>query len=189
MTFQGKARWMKHLYTPDNAFGASKYKAGIWVSKETADQIKKAGVQKKVKEDEKGPWIEFTRDEVKVMKGQPVFFTPPILEDKNGASIISYVDEYGKTVKSYNDPAKKTSIKKQGENILIGNDSDVQLTVAVFDTMKGKGQRLESVRILDLIEYRPEGEQTSFAGNKPAETEPAPAAQPATPTKKAASPF
>ena len=168
---------MKHLYVPDEAFGASKYKAGIWIGKEEIEEYKKSGIQKKIKSDEKGEWVEFTRDSVKMINGQPVFFTPPILEDKNGASIISYVDEYGKTVKSYNDPAKKTSIKKQGENILIGNDSDVQLTVAVFDTMKGKGQRLESVRILDLIEY------------KPAETEPVPVVQPATPAKKVASPF
>lgn len=177
MTFQGKARWMKHLYTPDNAFGASKYKAGMWITKETADQIKKSGIQKNVKEDEKGPWIEFTRDEVKMMKGLPVYFTPPMIEDKTGTSLVSYVDADGKVVKSYNDPAKKTMIQRQGDNILIGNDSDVQLTVAVFDTMKGKGQRLEKVRILDLIEYKPDN-------NDAPKAPPAPVAG-----KKVASPF
>jgi hypothetical protein len=36
---------------------------------------------------------------------------------------------------------------------LIGNGSKVKVSVAVYDTVKGKGQRLESIQVLDLIEY------------------------------------
>jgi hypothetical protein len=38
----------------------------------------------------------------------------------------------------------------------IGNGSTVTVKVAVYDTRKGKGHRLETVRVEDWIEYKPE---------------------------------
>ena len=39
------------------------------------------------------------------------------------------------------------------DNKLVGNGSTVEVDVVVYDTMKGKGHRLEAVKVLDLVEY------------------------------------
>jgi hypothetical protein len=49
---------------------------------------------------------------------------------------------------------------------LIGNGSTVTCKVIIYDTIKGKGHRLEAVRVDDWVEYVPEGSQ-SPAGNVP----------------------
>lgn len=90
-----------------------------------------------------------------MMGGKPVFFTPPIVYDKDGKVLVNYT-EGDEVVRSYNDPNRKDKIVRNGDVILVGNDSDIEVTVAVFDTMKGKGQRLESIKLVDLIEYRKE---------------------------------
>lgn len=89
-----------------------------------------------------------------MIKGQPVFFVPPTVYNKDGSVAVNYT-EGDEVVRSYNDPNRKAKIVRNGDPIVFGNDSDLEVTVAVFDTMKGKGQRLESIRIIDLIEYKP----------------------------------
>ena len=165
LKFTGKSRWNKHIYTTDDAFGAQKFKCGLWIDKETLEEYNKSGIQKKVKSDEKGDYVEFTRDAVKMIKGAPVFFVPPTVYNKDGSVAINYT-EGDEVVRSYNDPNRKAKIVRNGDPIIIGNDSDLEVTVAVFDTMKGKGQRLESIRIIDLITYDPD--KKSFNDAPPA---------------------
>lgn len=84
--------------------------------------------------DKVGPkhWIKLRRPTVKLIKDKVVTFDPPKLLDKDGESEL----------------AKDTNI---------GNGSDVTCKVVVFDTVKGKGVRLEVVRVNELVEY--EGEE------------------------------
>lgn len=39
------------------------------------------------------------------------------------------------------------------EGKLVGNGSTVEVDVVVYDTIKGKGHRLEAVKVLNLVEY------------------------------------
>ncbi len=53
-------------------------------------------------------------------------------------------------------PPKLTGVP---EGKLIGNGSTVTAKVVVYDTQMGKGHRLESVSVDNLIEYKPEAEE------------------------------
>lgn len=83
-------------------------------------------------DDKVGPqnWIKLRRTTTKLIKDKVVNFDPPVLLDKDG-------DEY--------DPRPN-----------VGNGSDITCKVVVFDTMKGKGVRLEAVRVDNLVEYAAE---------------------------------
>lgn len=97
-----------------------------------------------------------------------VYFTPPYVKNKDTSYRIHYNDENGNAVRQYTDPNKKPT--RVGEPFLIGNGSLVELNVCVFDTKtKGKGHRLEGLRILDLIEYVP---QPKEAGDQAPQMEP-----------------
>lgn len=86
-----------------------------------------------------------------------VYFTPPYIKAKDTSYLVSYVDENDNIIRQFQDPNKKEVIKRVGEPFLIGNGSLVELNVCIFDTKtKGKGHRLEGIRILDLIEYVPQ---------------------------------
>lgn len=53
-------------------------------------------------------------------------------------------------------------------NTLIGNGSEVEVAVDVYDTKMGKGTRLTGVRIIDLVELPPmEGGESSGAPRLP----------------------
>jgi hypothetical protein len=133
--------------------GAKRYKAGLYPNEESMAEFVRSGIQKGVKEDENGKYFEVTRDQTRTFGDVITKFAPPIVYGKDGAVIRQYVDADGKTVRSWL-LATEDEPKAVGEKILIGNGSEVELTVAVFDTRKGKGQRLESVKVLDLIEYK-----------------------------------
>jgi hypothetical protein len=153
----GKAYWCK-VYEPDTAFGASNYKLDFVPDEESMAKFKASGIQKAVKEDEKGKYFQLVRPDFKLIKGAVINFTGPVIEDKEGKVIVDYINkDTGRRVYSY-DAKDKNSIVRRGTPILIGNGSTVEVKVAVYDTFKGKGHRLETVRVLDLIEYKRDGE-------------------------------
>jgi len=151
---RGKVYWAK-VYAPDVAFGASTYKLDFYPLNDAEFQkFKEAGIQKTVKENENGKYFQLSRPDFKLIKGEIITFTSPVIEDKEGKTIVDHVNvETGNRVYSYN-AKDKNKIIRRGNPILIGNGSEVEVRVAVYDTAKGKGHRLESVKILDLIEYR-----------------------------------
>lgn len=160
ISLTGKVAWAK-VYDPDTAFGATKWKLQFFPENdEEWAKIKAAGIQKKVKENNNpenntpvGKFLEFSRDAFKVIKGNMVNFTGPIILNKDGIVIVDYVNNVtNKRVYSYSNEEKK-DIARRGNPILIGNGSSVRIDVVVYDTQKGKGQRLELVQVLDLIEY------------------------------------
>jgi len=46
------------------------------------------------------------------------------------------------------------------DSVSIGNGSEVEVAISIYDTSLGKGTRLEGVRVIDLVEYEdsPSGE-------------------------------
>ena len=147
--FVGKAFWAK-VYEPDEFRGQSNWKIDLVVDDDTLKEYKKHGIQKKVRENEAGTVVSFTRPKTKEIKGQNNLFHAPKIFDKDGNVLVDYkVNE------------AKDGFDRVGDPVLIGNGSEVELTVVVYDwgtkTNGGIGQRLESVKILDLIEYKSEG--------------------------------
>ena len=160
ITVTGTAAWAQ-VYQPDTFMNATKWKIDIFPENEDEwSKITKAGIQKKRKMNSNpdngplGDYIQFTRDAMKVMKGKIIHFTGPVITDEDGTVIVDFVNkETGKRVYSYEE-SQKNDIERRGKPVLIGNGSKVKVTIAVYDTIKGKGQRLESVQILDLVEYQ-----------------------------------
>jgi hypothetical protein len=144
--YLGRVAWTVDFYPKDAA---------------TAKAIKATGIQLKLKDDKEGKkHFRFRRDVERKFGTEIVKFSPPIIYDKDGTPIIQYVDSKDKTkvVRSYN--PNETTIVADGNDIIIGNGSKVLLNVCVFNTQKGPGNRFESLKILDLIEYvKPEASE------------------------------
>ena len=149
--FTGKCKWAK-VYEPEEFRGATNWKIDLYQDKKNLDLRKKAGIQSKIYEDEEGQYVNFRRPKTKLIKGSLNEFHGPEILDKDGNKIVSYTkSEDGK------------SWVRVGTPVLIGNGSEVEVTVAVYDAgAMGKGQRLESVKIIDLIEYKSENNSNSI---------------------------
>lgn len=143
--FTGKALWAK-VYEADEFRGSRNFTMDLEVDKDNLALYKKAGIQGKVKENENGPVLKFKRPETKLIKGVATTFAPPKIVDKDGNPIVEYKKN-----------ADGTGFDRIGDPVLIGNGSIVEVAVSVYPTSMGNGQRLESIRVIDLIEYRPDG--------------------------------
>lgn len=163
--FTGTAKWAK-LFKADEFKGAVRWLMNMYMDDPTEwEKYKKLGIQKKINKDEDGEYFSAARPTTKMIKGKIVYFSPPIIYDKNGDELIAYYNDQGKLLRSYEDV--NTKVVKKGENILIGNGSKVEITLCVYPTAMGTGNRLESVKILDLIEYKePEEEILADVGVK-----------------------
>lgn len=161
INIEGQLQYAK-VYEPDNAFGASNWQTNIFPKDDKEwEKIKSAGIQKKIKENNdpaKGPigkYIEFTRPVHRIINKEMVYFTGPIVEQGDGTVIVDYVNsETDQRVRSYQEH-EKNKIQRRGKPILLGNGTDAVIRVAVYDTQKGKGQRLDSIKVLNLVEYTP----------------------------------
>lgn len=161
--FYGTCRFAQ-VYDPDNAFGASKWKIDLFLDNDDEwKKLKESGIQKKIKENNSpefnspiGKYVQFTRDAYKTMKENIVNFSGPVVymqKDGELVTIVDYVDnETDERMYSFS-TKEKSKVVRRGKPILIGNGSHVKVRVAVYDTQKGKGQRLDSVTILNLVEY------------------------------------
>lgn len=118
--------------TPDEKY--NDYKINLYPDKNSLTLIKESGVQVQPKEDEDGMYYTFRRKHEQLIKRELKTWGPP------------------KVLKSDN-------TEFEG---LIGNGSGVTAKVSVFDTIKGKGHRLEVVRVDNLIEYTPDNVDTGM---------------------------
>ncbi len=108
---------------PDPKFG--NFEVNLYMDNPSWDRYAQSEMQNKVREDEDGKFVTFRRPAQKLVKDELKKFGPPELLDEDG-------NEY------------------EG---LIGNGSEVTVKVSVYDTVKGKGSRLEAVRIDKLVPY------------------------------------
>ena len=133
--FKAKAQWCR-LYEgmEDEKFGHY----GLDFFPDDVEAFKASGVQLQPRENEDGDiFFKLRRHPEALIKGELTKFGPPKVVDKD------------------NEPFDK----------LIGNGSEVTVKIAVYDTAhKGKGHRLESVRVEDLVVYEKDGEDAAPKG-------------------------
>lgn len=111
------------ILNPDKKY--NNYQIQVYLDKVTKEAYQKSGIQVQIKNDDDGEYVTFRRPVQKIIKGQLVDLGKPRLVDKNDAPT----------------------------EVLVGNGSIVQVTVAVYDTVKGRGHTLMEVRIIDLVKY------------------------------------
>ena len=161
--FRGKAVYAM-VYRPDEYNGQEFWKIGLAVDKEGAEEIKNSGSQVRVKFAENIPNIDdgtrfftFRRPAEKTFKSGTVNFCPPTIYGKDGKNLVSY---HRGREQVYQYPEGEEQPERKGEPVIIGNGSEVEVTVCLYPAGSfGKGTRLESVKIIDLIEYNPDDEE------------------------------
>lgn len=117
--------------TPDEKY--NNFQVPLYLDAKSTEAYDKLGLGLKKREDEDGSYYVFKRPLVKPIKNELVEFGPPKVVDKD------------------NQPFEG----------LIGNGSKITVKISVYDTMKGPGHRLEAVRVDDLVEYNPEGNEAT----------------------------
>lgn len=153
------------MYKPDEYMDKEYWKISFYPETEAVlDKMKAKGVRLKVYEDNgeksgvEGKYVVIKRPTEKQFKDGLVEFTPPAIYDKDNKPLVTYDKETG---------------EKKGETVLIGNGSLVEVTVCIYDAKPyGKGTRLESVRLIDLIEYNPEKEEDDNEDDEKSEEKP-----------------
>lgn len=158
------------LYKPDEYNDKRFWKINLHPTKEVIAAIKAAGLQNKLKDDTgnipnaSGPFFSFKRECEKEFSNGKTFFSPPEVLSKDGKKLVTYKRD-GKQIQSYTDGERP---EREGETILIGNGSEVEVTLEIYPTKRfGNGSRVASVRIIDLVEYNPD----STGDNESSETE------------------
>ena len=117
------------LFKPDNYGGAERWKIGVALDDDSLLLFKNTGLRLKV--GELGGF-----DNV-------VTFRRPTQKTFNG-EVVEF------------DPPKVEGVP---EGAAVGNGSEVEVVVTVYDTRMGKGHRLESVKVTKLVEYEGKTEQ------------------------------
>jgi hypothetical protein len=131
--FSGPCKWAK-LSTPDEYNGQESYKINVYLNKADLRTLDEAGSKIKVKEDDDGKYVTFSRKKVQEIAGDLKDMGPPMVIDTNKESFTAD----------------------------IGNGSDVTCKVSIYDTRMGKGTRLEAVRVDNHVVYDPEAAQGEF---------------------------
>ena len=141
----GEVYWAM-VYEPDEYSGSHRWKLNLHLKDDDEWLLyKESGIRLEIKENEAGKYIAPRRDCTRNWDGKVVKMAPPRIFDAEGEVLVGYkTDEDGE-------------IMRYGNPVLIGNGSVCKVRLSSFPTANGIGHRLESVTILDLIEYeRPE---------------------------------
>lgn len=126
--FTGKAYWAK-LEEPDKKYNY--WGLNLVMDDASKKEFKDSGLQMETRIDKKEgfEFVTFRRPVRKLIKDDLVDFEKPVIVDKDNKVLTA--------------------------RPLIGNGSEVTVKVLVYDSIKGKGHRLEGVRINKLTEYAP----------------------------------
>ena len=153
-TYRGTVEWC-HIYKPDDFKGKRFWKLNFLpASQEVYDQMREDGVQAKLKLDgdtirkfRPGAGMTIRRDCEKEFSDTVRKFAPPYVKDKDGKFLVKYEDG-----------------ERIGEIILIGNGSEVEMDVEIYDAGQyGTGTRLLGLTLLDLIVYeKPEETEKEY---------------------------
>lgn len=121
---------------PDEKYG--NYTMNLYLDEASEKIFEESGLQIEPKQDEEGTFYTFRRPHEKMIKREVVVFGPPGVFNADNTEFDG----------------------------LVGNGSRVTIKVSVYDTIKGKGHRWESIRVEELVEYNPEGGAGSFESAK-----------------------
>lgn len=132
--FNGKGKWIKAV-TPDPKF--HKWNMQLYPYDKDLEkfrELQSKGVLTRLKKDDEGYNFQLSRPTSKVMRGELVAFTPPLVMDKDGNII---------------------------EGLKIGNGSDVTAKVQVYSYPKPTGGRgiairWEALKVLNLVPFKTE---------------------------------
>lgn len=111
------------LFKPDEKY--KNWQIQVYLDDASMKTYDESGMTMQKKRDDDGTFVTFRRPEAKVIKDELVKFDPPSVLDTDGNKLDQ----------------------------LVGNGSDVTVKVIVYDTMKGKGHRLEAVKVNKLVPY------------------------------------
>lgn len=128
--FHGLAYWAK-VHTPDEKY--QRYCVDAYLDDPSLILLSKSGIQLEVREgkiqvdgeETTREYVKFARPISKVIKGKLAEFGPVAVVDAQGTKIEA----------------------------LVGNGSDCIFEIAVYDTIKGKGHRLEKLTVKHLVEF------------------------------------
>lgn len=147
--FRGQCSYAM-VYAPDDYLGVKKWKINLHPSEETIQEVKDAGIQLKLKDSNEewsgvpGEFFTFNRPCEKEFDDGVSYFSPPAIYGPDGEPFAVYTEVDG-------------GWEQDGPAPLIGNGSEVEIGVSVYKTKRfGKGQRLDWIKVLDLIEYNPD---------------------------------
>lgn len=163
--FTGKAYWVRIGSKTDDAYDPQ-WNLRLELDAPSLKAFKASGIQKELRDvvtgkpDPDGTMVQFSRKVLKIFKGVPTYFTPPKVYNKDRTVMTEYVDNDDKPVT--NVPVKD-GYKRVGPEPILGNGSEIEVSIYMFPTKKGIGSQLDSVRIIDLIEYIPENKEEEAA--------------------------
>jgi hypothetical protein len=169
LTLRGSIKWAK-VYEPDAFMGAENWKVTFYPRDDKEwDKFKASGLQLKVKTDENdgADYFQLRRPVKKVIKDDLVIFSPPEITGKVN---VSYQDAEGNKVRQYT-KGDGTVVTRVGDPVELGNGTEVLVNLSYYDTIKGKGHRLENITVLDLVEYISGGAEQSQEPTKEASKE------------------
>jgi hypothetical protein len=115
------------VYKPDEEY--DNFKINVYLDEPSMELFKSSGLQLTPKEDEDGTFVTFRRPNYKQIKKDLVHFGAPKVMNEAGEPLQD----------------------------LIGNGSEVVVKVVAYPSKKGKGHRLEAVKVTDLIVYEGAG--------------------------------
>lgn len=159
---QGKCAWAM-LYWPDEYRGKKFYKISFYPDDESIQKIKSLGLMNKWYKDDggksgvSGDYLTFKRYTQIETRNGPMRFAPPGVYDVDGNPLITY--KYDKKNRPMFDEDDDPIQAQDSDAILIGNGSEVELKLEVYPAKDGNGCRLDSIRIIDLIEYVPDEDE------------------------------
>jgi len=177
INIKGEIDWA-HVYEPDEyPPGNLRFKVDFYPDEAEWKKIESAGLQLEPKEGRDGKkFITLRRQQKRVFPkdDEATYFNPPEI---TGAINVSYVDSVtGAKVRSYkkSDGIKITVV---GDQTALGNGSKVIANVNVYPASKGAGTRLESINVLDLVEFVASGESSEEGPEEPEVEAEAPVAE------------
>lgn len=126
------------LFKPDEKY--KNWQIQVYLDDASMKTYDESGMTMQKKQDDDGVFVTFRRPEAKVIRDELVKFSPPEVLDSEGNK----------------------------SDQLVGNGSEVTIKVIVYDTMKGKGHRLEAVKVNKLVPYVKAEATTEAAAATPA---------------------
>jgi hypothetical protein len=132
----GTAEGFIRLNSPDEKY--DNFYVGLSLNEASKAEFAASGMQMETKVSQEGKeFITFRRPNKKVIKDELVKFGAPKVIDKDSNPVTAFV----------------------------GKGSELTLKVIVYDTVKGKGHRLEAVRVDKLVEYKPQPKEAAADGS------------------------
>lgn len=134
--FSGEAIFPR-LLKPDTTYNINGvYSIGVTLDAASQAEFDKSGIRLKSKSwNGSKPFYTFKRADKGLMRDSLVTFGPPKIIDKDQKPLTKFV----------------------------GNGSKVTIKVLVFDTRNGKGHRLDTVRVDELVEFVPQPKEAAAA--------------------------